>query len=210
MPAAPSTTRSARGTWAALRGPVGPDRAVGPGGRYARRLSLRNAVALLRWMRLRSRNLDAPLFYADRGTRFDIGETATVRFGRGLRFMRDFEGRFFGRVTLGDGVYFSNGCVVSVHCELTVGENCGFSEWVSIHDNDHVGGADGRPFVSTGFVEAPIVIGDNVWVGAKATILKGVRIGDNAIIGANSVVTQDVPADCVAAGVPARVLRRLE
>jgi acetyltransferase-like isoleucine patch superfamily enzyme len=51
------------------------------------------------------------------------------------------------------------------------------------------------------------VVGNNVWVGAKATILQGVRIGDNAVIGANAVVTRDVPANTVAVGIPARVIR---
>jgi acetyltransferase-like isoleucine patch superfamily enzyme len=54
---------------------------------------------------------------------------------------------------------------------------------------------------------APIHIGDNVWIGAKATITRGVTIGDNAVVGANSVVTGDVPADAVYAGAPARLIR---
>ena len=55
---------------------------------------------------------------------------------------------------------------------------------------------------------AAVTIGNNVWIGAKATITKGVTIGDNAVIGAGAVVTHDIPADCLAVGVPARVVRR--
>jgi maltose O-acetyltransferase len=55
----------------------------------------------------------------------------------------------------------------------------------------------------------PVVIEDHVWIGSKALILPGVRIGSRAVIGAGSVVTKDIPPQCVAAGNPARVLRHL-
>lgn len=54
---------------------------------------------------------------------------------------------------------------------------------------------------------APIVIGENVWIGSNARIQKGVTIGDNAIIAANSVVTKDVPANAIAAGNPAKIVK---
>lgn len=56
-------------------------------------------------------------------------------------------------------------------------------------------------------ISAPITIGNHVWIGAKATILKGVTIGDGAVVAAGSVVTSDIPAHCLCAGVPARVIR---
>jgi acetyltransferase-like isoleucine patch superfamily enzyme len=56
-------------------------------------------------------------------------------------------------------------------------------------------------------VAKPVTISDRAWIGARAIILKGVTIGEDAVIGAGSVVTTDVPARAVAAGVPARVLR---
>lgn len=55
--------------------------------------------------------------------------------------------------------------------------------------------------------EAPVTIGDNVWIGARVVITAGVRIGANAVIGAGSVVTSDIPANSLAVGVPARVVR---
>lgn len=58
-------------------------------------------------------------------------------------------------------------------------------------------------------VAAPITIGDNCWIGAGAIILPGVTIGDRTTIGAGAVVTKDIPADCVAAGNPARVIKKL-
>ena len=56
----------------------------------------------------------------------------------------------------------------------------------------------------------PIVIGDNVWLGGGAIVLPGVTIGDNTVVGAGSVVTRDLPADVVAVGNPARVVRTLD
>ncbi len=56
----------------------------------------------------------------------------------------------------------------------------------------------------------PVTIGDDVWVGGNVTILPGVTIGDRAVIGAGAVVTEDIPADSVAVGAPARVIRTIE
>ena len=57
---------------------------------------------------------------------------------------------------------------------------------------------------------APVEIGNGVWVGAHATILSGVTIGDNAVIAAGAVVTKDVPANAVAGGVPAKIIKQIE
>ncbi len=56
----------------------------------------------------------------------------------------------------------------------------------------------------------PVEIGDNVWCGVNVTILAGVRIGNNCIIGAGSLVNKDIPDNCIAAGVPAKIIRYIE
>lgn len=148
-----------------------------------------------------------------------------VRAGPGLR-MRVTDG---GRCRLGDDVAFDRGVDVTVKCgtleigarsyvgqgsvivardRIDVGSDCLIAEYVTIRDQDHAI-APGQITAQNGFVTAPIAIGNNVWIGAKATITKGTTIGDNAIVGAGAVVTHDVPADCVVAGVPARVLRKI-
>lgn len=58
-------------------------------------------------------------------------------------------------------------------------------------------------------IPSPVKIGKNVWIGSNSTILPGVTIGDNAIIGAGSVVTKDIPADMIAVGNPAKVIRSI-
>ncbi len=66
-----------------------------------------------------------------------------------------------------------------------------------------------EPVNRSSTIPKPIVVGDRVWIGANATILPGVTIGENSIIAAGAVVAKDVPADCVAAGVPARVIKSI-
>jgi len=57
---------------------------------------------------------------------------------------------------------------------------------------------------------APVVIEDNVWIGANVTVMPGVTIGRHSVVGAGSVVTRDVPPDTIVAGVPAKVVRKLD
>ncbi len=57
---------------------------------------------------------------------------------------------------------------------------------------------------------APVILKENVWIGDSATVCKGVTIGENSIIGAGAVVTTDIPANCIAAGNPAKVIRELD
>lgn len=174
-------------------------------------MTARNAAVVYRYLalRLRFRHLRVPFFHLDRGADVVIGPRARVRVGCGVRIMHDFTGHFHGRVTLGDGVFFNRGCHVVVQEGLIVGDYSIFGEGVSIHDDNHIPGRGREPIASRGLATQPIAIGRNVWVGAKAVILPGVRIGDNAVVGAGAVVTRDVPPYTIAAGVPARVIREL-
>ncbi len=177
------------------------------------RLTGHNAALLCRYallrLRLRRRNLRTGYFHVGRGADIVIGSQARVHFGREVRFMRDFTGHFMGRVTLGDGVFFNRGCHIVVQESLTVGDYSLFGEGVSIHDDNHVIGRGREPIASRGLITRPVVIGRNVWVGARAVILPGVHIGDNAVVGAGAVVTRDVPPNTIVAGVPARVIKEL-
>ncbi len=95
--------------------------------------------------------------------------------------------------------------------KIIIGDNCLTGKWVTITDNSH-GKTDiaslrispsKRDIVSKGAV----IIGKNVWVGDKATILPNVTIGEGAVIAANAVVTKDVPSHCVVGGNPAKILK---
>lgn len=138
------------------------------------------------------------------GIRFDPG--MDLLLGRGVWLSRNgtFQGR--GRVRIGESTYI--GSAFSIHCvgEITIGRDCNFANFVSLVDNDH-GMALGSPMMLQPMVAAPIVIGDDVWLGEKATILSGVTIGAGAVVAAGAVVRADVPAGSIVAGVPARVVR---
>lgn len=92
-----------------------------------------------------------------------------------------------GKVTFGDHVF--------------IGPNCLFT--TAEHALDAQQRNEGLE------VALPITIGNNVWFGAGAMVLGGVTIGDNTVIGAGSVVTKDIPANVIAAGVPCRVIREI-
>lgn len=91
-----------------------------------------------------------------------------------------------------------------------IGKDCLIGEMVSVRDHDHSFSSSDALIIDQGRKTAPIRIGDNVWIGAKATITTGVCIGSNAVIGAHAVVTTDIPPSCVAMGIPARVIRHRE
>jgi acetyltransferase-like isoleucine patch superfamily enzyme len=113
-----------------------------------------------------------------------------------------------GKLVLGAGAYIGIGALICARDSISIGNNVLIAEYVTIRDQDHDFGP-GKITSKAGFSTAAIVIGNNVWLGAKVTVTKGVSIGDNSIIGANSVVTRDIPANVIAAGVPARIVREI-
>jgi acetyltransferase-like isoleucine patch superfamily enzyme len=115
-----------------------------------------------------------------------------------------------GRIEIGDFTGAS-AVVISSRSGVKIGKYCNIGGNVRIFDHDfHALDADVRrgPRGCDDCATKPINIGDDVFIGAQSIILKGVTIGDRAVIGAGSVVTKDVPADCIAAGNPARVIKR--
>jgi acetyltransferase-like isoleucine patch superfamily enzyme len=112
-----------------------------------------------------------------------------------------------GSLTVGDRTIFGHHCTLAASESIEIGEDCLIAEMVSIRDHDHRFDRLDVPVREQGSVSAPVRIGRNVWLGAKVTVVKGVTIGDNAIVGANAVVTRDIPANAIAVGVPARVIR---
>ena len=115
------------------------------------------------------------------------------------------------QLTIGDGCSFGAFNHITCTNKIKIGNNVLVGKWVTITDNSH-GNTDinslktkpsRRPIVSKG----PVIIGNNVWIGDKATILAGVTIGNNAVIGANSIVTHDIPDFAIAVGNPAKILK---
>lgn len=113
-------------------------------------------------------------------------------------------------LTIGNNVGMSS-TRLWIHESARIGNNVKIGGCVLITDTDaHPMDYMARRSSNEGTKSAPVVIEDDVWVGAHCIILKGVTIGARRIIGAGSVVTNSIPADCVAAGNPCRVIKNLK
>ncbi|MBN2501245.1 MAG: acyltransferase [Anaerolineales bacterium] len=110
-------------------------------------------------------------------------------------------------LSLGKDVGFNIGCWVNARGDVTIGDYVILGPYCVIHSANHNMESLDVPVQQQGFVEMPVTIGDNVWMGARVTVLPGVTIGENAVIGAGAVVTKDIPPNAIAVGNPAQVLR---
>jgi maltose O-acetyltransferase len=108
------------------------------------------------------------------------------------------------KITVGNNFY------LNAHChmlgEITFGDNVMIGPKTVLWGRDH-GIALGKPMKEQKHHSEPIFIGNDVWIGANVTILKGVRVEDGAVIGAGSVVTKNIPANAIAVGNPAKVVK---
>ena len=125
------------------------------------------------------------------------------------------DGRTFNpRIEIGNNVNIGSDVHITAINYIRIGDNTLLGKKITITDNSHGQAAleelSESPISRKLYSKGPVVIGRNVWIGDKATILPDVTIGDGAIIGANAVVTKDVPENCVATGNPAviRPMRR--
>lgn len=109
-------------------------------------------------------------------------------------------------IEIGDGSYLNFNCNFVDDGKITIGKRVMFGPSVTIATVGHPIDPTMREYMYTD----PVTIGDNCWIGAGATICPGVTIGENTVIGAGSVVNKDIPANCVAAGNPCKVIRPID
>lgn len=142
--------------------------------------------------------------WAEPGVRIDRrARGTTVEFGRNVHLSRDVQLHLFqpgATIRIGDEVFVNWRTEILACDRVELGPDCLLGWDVCITDSDFHG-IVGRDATS------PIVIGEHVWIGSRALILKGVTVGDGAVIAAGSVVHRDVPAGALVGGNPARVLR---
>jgi acetyltransferase-like isoleucine patch superfamily enzyme len=110
-----------------------------------------------------------------------------------------------GRIEIGHYTFINFGSSIAARSSVKIGSHCHLGHYTFVMDN----GQHDVIIHSNLPPSKPVIIEDHVWIGSKVIILPGVRIGSHAVIGAGSIVTKDIPARCVAAGNPARVLRHL-
>ena len=125
--------------------------------------------------------------------------------GEGFGLLPPFYTDFGKNINIGRNVFINAGCKFQDQGGITIDEGALIGHGVVLATLDH----DFAPEKRQQLHPAPIHIGKRVWIGANAVVTKGVTIGDNAVVAAGAVVTQDVPADTIVGGVPAKVIRKL-
>lgn len=143
---------------------------------------------------------------------FSIGNNTS--FGRFsvLTAWDQYEGvNFTPEVNIGKNCGFGDYIHLTCINKIVIGNNVLTGRWVTITDNSHgktdLEGLNEIPIKRRLYSKGPVIIGDRVWIGDKATILPGVKIGEGAVIAANSVVTKDIPSYSVVAGNPAKIIK---
>ncbi len=151
------------------------------------------------------------LLFLGRGLELEIAPKGEVEFGRFVWIGDGSKIRCHeGRVEIGEKTVMGQECTISAYQRVRIGQQCVIADRAMFIDFDHGVVEVERPIRSQGIYKRDVVVGSNVWIGYGACILRGVRVGDNSIVGTNSVVTKDVPANAVVAGIPARIIRMRE
>jgi acetyltransferase-like isoleucine patch superfamily enzyme len=170
------------------------------------------ALLIARWawlkLRWRGRLQTDGLCFVCPGVKFEIGREACVKLGRwswiGHRCkIRVHEGEF----SLGAKSVMGQECTISAYQHVAIGRECIIADRVMMIDFDHGMVETERPIREQGIYKRDVNVGHNVWIGYGACLLRGVSVGENSVIGTSAVVTGNVPANAVAAGIPARIIR---
>lgn len=130
-----------------------------------------------------------------KGGRMVIGEGARIEAGCDLVS--------YSLLEIGPRAFVGQGSILVATDRISIGADALIAAYSTIRDHDHsVDVQQSREDLTM----SPVIIGDNVWIGTKASILKGVRIGSNAVIGAHALVNKNVAEGAVVGGIPAREL----
>ena len=131
-----------------------------------------------------------------------IGQQVDEQFGLFPPFYTDYG----MNIKIGKHVFINSACCFQDQGGIEIGDNVQIGHQTVIATLNH----DLNPEKRWNMLPAPVKIGNNVWIGSHATILSSVTVGDNAVVAAGAVVTKDVPANTVVAGVPAKVIKTIK
>jgi acetyltransferase-like isoleucine patch superfamily enzyme len=153
---------------------------------------------------------DGP-FFLGRGLELEVARRGQIHFGRFVWIGDGTKIRCHeGVVEIGAKTVMGQECTISAYQRVRIGEECVIADRAMFIDFDHGIVEVERPIRKQGIYKRDVEVGNNVWIGYGACILRGVSVGDNSVIGTNSVVTKDVPANAVVGGIPARIIRMRE
>ena len=147
--------------------------------------------------------VDYPQRRWERGLTLALRGNSGIHIGKNLNCRRDLQIRALdgGNVKIGNDVFINTNVSITSFGSITIGNRCKIANNVVIVDHDHDYNNS-----NIGYTVENVVIGDDVWIGANAVILKGTAIGNGAVIAAGAVVDKDVGCNTVAGGVPAKVI----
>lgn len=128
--------------------------------------------------------------------------------GKSLNIEPPFRCDYGSNIYLGDRVMINFGCIMLDVCEIRIDNDTMFGPNVQLYTAGHPIDWKLRSHEGPEFGK-PIIIGSNCWLGGMVVVCPGVTIGDRSVIGAGSIVTKDIPSDCVAVGNPAKVIKYL-
>jgi acetyltransferase-like isoleucine patch superfamily enzyme len=183
--------------------------------RFLRRKGMLNSKYLRLMLRLglwklrlgRRLRLDGLAFVGPR-CQLEVGPNAVLELGRWSWIGHGCKIRCHeGTVAFGAKSVMGQECTISAFQHVSIGRECVIADRVMLIDFDHGMVDVETPIRLQGIYKRDVRVGNNVWIGYGACVLRGASIGDNAVIGANAVVTRSVPANAVAGGVPARLIR---
>ena len=145
------------------------------------------------------------------GRNITIGNDVIIRRNSTIAAQTEYFGQKLSSfIIIEDGVDLGEDTFITASNRIVIGRNSLFGRMVTVTDNSHgttsIEDLSKAPHLRMVISNGEVVIGENVWIGDKATILPGVHIGNGAVVGANAVVTKDVPPFCVVGGIPAKVL----
>jgi acetyltransferase-like isoleucine patch superfamily enzyme len=144
------------------------------------------------------------------GIRYLIVQVDAASCGRVVAVFESVFLKNLERISLGNNVSIHPMCYLEGEGRLSIGSDVSIAHGVTIMTTEHDYDVSQGKMRDSPVKRAPVLIGDDVWIGAGVKILAGVSIGDHVVIGAGAVVTKDIPSDSVAVGVPARVIKRLD
>jgi acetyltransferase-like isoleucine patch superfamily enzyme len=180
--------------------------------RANRMINRRYGLLIARWLvlklRYRSRLQTDGLCFVCPRVKLEIGRGATLRIGRWAWIGHGCKIRVHeGEVEIGAKTVMGQECTISAYQHISIGRECILADRVMLIDFDHGVTEVDRPIRLQGIYKRDVRVGNNVWIGYGACVLRGVSVGDNCVVGTNAVLPSDVPENAVVGGVPARVIR---
>jgi acetyltransferase-like isoleucine patch superfamily enzyme len=155
----------------------------------------------------KSVNFDSPPVFSGKWPKINnrghiyLAKNCSFRSYRTRPFIWVSEG---ATLEIGKNTFFNDGANLCATVSVKIGSNCKIGDMTFIFDTDYHQVTPENPIK-----QAPVTIGDNVWIGARSTILAGAKIGSHCVIAAGSTVVGEIPAKSLAGGSPARVIRKL-